>query len=214
MKCLIKSYSSVFVAALILTGLSACNDTGFAEYTASQQDGHPGLETPGGTSTNTDGDGDGDPTPPAPVPPAPVPPAPTPTAPVPPAPTPTAPVPPVGDPTPLPSVAPSPLPPGVTPPTTDTPPTPPVYNPPGKKPPTDDVPPPGNKPPTTPPGVIDDLVSQYGCGGKKISICHVPPGNPGNAHTICIAVQGAVNGHDLDLATCTSSVGDYCGPCK
>jgi hypothetical protein len=34
---------------------------------------------------------------------------------------------------------------------------------------------------------------------KKVLVCHVPPGNPAAAHTICIAAKGAVNGHGLDL---------------
>jgi hypothetical protein len=41
---------------------------------------------------------------------------------------------------------------------------------------------------------------------KKTTICHVPPGNPANAHTICIgnpAVGPHVHHH-----------GDYMGPCK
>lgn len=43
------------------------------------------------------------------------------------------------------------------------------------------------------------------CKKGKVAICHIPPGNPGNAHTICIA-PSAVPAH---LAH-----GDYCGPCK
>jgi hypothetical protein len=42
------------------------------------------------------------------------------------------------------------------------------------------------------------------CKKDKVAICHIPPGNPGNAHTICIA-PSAVPAH---LAH-----GDYCGPC-
>jgi len=41
---------------------------------------------------------------------------------------------------------------------------------------------------------------------KKTTICHVPPGNPANAHTLCIgnpAVGPHVHHH-----------GDYLGPCK
>ncbi|HEY0714210.1 MAG TPA: hypothetical protein VGF45_16125 [Polyangia bacterium] len=41
---------------------------------------------------------------------------------------------------------------------------------------------------------------------KKTTICHVPPGNPANAHTICIgnaAVKAHLAHHD-----------DYLGPCK
>jgi hypothetical protein len=41
---------------------------------------------------------------------------------------------------------------------------------------------------------------------KKTTICHIPPGNPANAHTICVgnaAVPAHVNNH-----------GDSIGPCK
>jgi hypothetical protein len=41
---------------------------------------------------------------------------------------------------------------------------------------------------------------------KKTTICHVPPGNPANAHTLCIgnaAVKAHLSHHD-----------DYLGPCK
>jgi hypothetical protein len=67
-------------------------------------------------------------------------------------------------------------------------------------------------------------VTQYGCvdstaagkasHDKKILICHVPYGNPKAAHSICVAVPGAVNGHGIDVTTCTSPVGDYCGACR
>jgi hypothetical protein len=42
---------------------------------------------------------------------------------------------------------------------------------------------------------------------KKTTICHVPPGNPANAHTLCIgnaAVKHHLKNHD----------GDSLGPCK
>ena len=41
---------------------------------------------------------------------------------------------------------------------------------------------------------------------KKTTICHVPPGNPANAHTLCVgnaAVRAHLSHHD-----------DYLGPCK
>jgi len=49
--------------------------------------------------------------------------------------------------------------------------------------------------------------SNFPCGkdNKKVLICHVPPGNPQNAHEICIspnALDAHLNNHD-----------DYCGPC-
>lgn len=40
----------------------------------------------------------------------------------------------------------------------------------------------------------------------KTTICHIPPGNPANAHTLCVGNQ-AVPAH-LD------NHGDYLGPCK
>jgi len=80
----------------------------------------------------------------------------------------------------------------------------------------------GNGPIT--PAVIDALVTKYGCvdtsdegkssNEKKILVCHVPKGNPRAAHSICIAVPGAINGHGIDPKTCLSPVGDYCGACK
>jgi len=79
-------------------------------------------------------------------------------------------------------------------------------------------------PKVVPPAVVDALVMKYGCvdtsdegkgsNDKKIGICHVPKGNPKAAHMICVAVPGAVNGHGIDVTTCKSPVGDYCGACK
>jgi hypothetical protein len=40
---------------------------------------------------------------------------------------------------------------------------------------------------------------------KKTTICHIPPGNPANAHTLCIG-NPAVGPH-------LSHHGDYLGPC-
>jgi hypothetical protein len=207
--------------------LSGCNQTGF---TASDNTGqaqlemdnsHPDLPT---TTTPTSGDpagtpGTGDtPNTPAPaVTPAPVPEV-TPGVTPPPAPVPAVTPPPA----PVPAVTP-----GATPPPapgdTMTPPPPA----PGKS---------GSNPKPTastcpkktdnsiPPAIIDSLVMKYGCvdssdegkdsNDKKIQICHIPKGNPKAAHALCIAVQGAVNGHGIDLKTCKSPVGDYCGACK
>lgn len=45
---------------------------------------------------------------------------------------------------------------------------------------------------------------------KKVAMCHVPPGNPGNAHVICIATSGC-NGHDNDPGDCVcGTVPDGC----
>jgi hypothetical protein len=53
---------------------------------------------------------------------------------------------------------------------------------------------------------IDTTSCQPGgvCGQGKIAICHIPPGNPGNAHTICVS-PNAVAAH--------LTQGDHCGPC-
>lgn len=40
----------------------------------------------------------------------------------------------------------------------------------------------------------------------KTTICHIPPGNPANAHTLCVGNQ-AVPAH-------LQNHGDYLGPCK
>ncbi len=51
---------------------------------------------------------------------------------------------------------------------------------------------------------FNNLPAAWKCGNKKVYMCHIPPGNPGNAHTICVSVN-AVASH---LAH-----GDYIGPC-
>ncbi len=43
-------------------------------------------------------------------------------------------------------------------------------------------------------------------GQGKITICHVPPGNPANAHSLTVSVNGW-NGHQRHK-------GDYAGPCN
>ncbi len=53
-----------------------------------------------------------------------------------------------------------------------------------------------------------DECSDFPCGNNdnKVLLCHVPPGNPANAHTICIspnAVAAHLENHE----------GDHCGPC-
>lgn len=48
------------------------------------------------------------------------------------------------------------------------------------------------------------------CGNNlnKVLVCHVPPGNPANAHTICISANGvpAHLDHGCHLGTCTAEV--------
>ena len=53
----------------------------------------------------------------------------------------------------------------------------------------------------------DGDCSGFPCGNGKVLICHVPPGNPDNAHTICIS-ENAVPGHFANHK------GDHCGPCE
>jgi hypothetical protein len=53
-----------------------------------------------------------------------------------------------------------------------------------------------------------DDCSGFPCGNNdnKVLLCHVPPGNPGNAQTLCIspsAVAAHLENHE----------GDHCGPC-
>ena len=57
------------------------------------------------------------------------------------------------------------------------------------------------------------VAQQAGCGGfpcgnndNKVLLCHVPPGNPANAHTLCISPK-AVAAH------LESHPGDHCAPC-
>lgn len=33
--------------------------------------------------------------------------------------------------------------------------------------------------------------------GKKVDVCHVPPGNPANAHVINVGVKAAAKGHNV-----------------
>ena len=50
---------------------------------------------------------------------------------------------------------------------------------------------------------------------NKVLICHVPPGNPAAAHTLCIS-RNALFGHGLDLSHSRSSAmhsDDYLGAC-
>ena len=49
--------------------------------------------------------------------------------------------------------------------------------------------------------------SDFPCGNRaqNVQVCHIPPGNPGNANTICIS-PNALDTHFRH--------GDYCGPCR
>lgn len=73
--------------------------------------------------------------------------------------------------------------------------------------------------PTPTPSVAptpSDPISAHSCGkkaDKKIYICHRPPGNPDNEHTLCIAIQGAIHGHGILLDGSPTTTGDYLGKC-
>ncbi len=59
--------------------------------------------------------------------------------------------------------------------------------------------------PSDPEGIALDLRLPGDCDGDgKVTICHRPPGNPGNARTISVSVTAA----DAHLEH-----GDSCGPC-
>ena len=58
------------------------------------------------------------------------------------------------------------------------------------------------------PPAFESIIVDWKCGNnnKKVQVCHVPPGNPNNAHTICIS-KNALAAH-VPLHG-----GDYLGPC-
>jgi len=52
------------------------------------------------------------------------------------------------------------------------------------------------------------------CHADKVLICHIPPGNPGNAHTICVgapAVEPHVTQHHDTLGACPTEGGEVDG---
>ncbi len=59
------------------------------------------------------------------------------------------------------------------------------------------------------PPSFSNIITAWKCGNnnKKVSICHVPSGNPANAHTICVS-KNAVSAHVGNHG------GDYLGPCN
>lgn len=66
---------------------------------------------------------------------------------------------------------------------------------------------------------FDDIIGDWKCGqgdSTKIIICHVPPGNPGNAHDICVSPNAipAHMSHDDDNGTKDDGLSDYLGPCN
>jgi hypothetical protein len=55
-------------------------------------------------------------------------------------------------------------------------------------------------------------VEQYRCGEHKISICHVPPGNSAQRHTLCVGAP-AIAAHLKHHKAHDSQIGDYVGEC-
>lgn len=54
----------------------------------------------------------------------------------------------------------------------------------------------------------DPVTGEPTCGGKKVLICHIPPGNPANAHEICVgapAVAAHVKNHGDPIGPCAPS---------
>lgn len=62
--------------------------------------------------------------------------------------------------------------------------------------------------PDTPCSPEPTCAELFPCGknGDKVEVCHIPPGNPGKAHTICISPD-ALESH-------FENHGDFCGPCE
>lgn len=48
------------------------------------------------------------------------------------------------------------------------------------------------------------IIPEWKCGKNKVYVCKIPPGNPANAHTICVSYN-AVNAH--------LNTGSFLGPC-
>jgi hypothetical protein len=60
----------------------------------------------------------------------------------------------------------------------------------------------------------DQLPVNNTCKNNKIKICHVPYGNPANAHTICVPMNAAINGHGINPdGTPGAHGGDLLGEC-
>jgi hypothetical protein len=116
--------------------------------------------------------------------------------------------PPGGDPQPNPSGSPSPNPSGD--------PNPPGGNPPGGNPPGGN--PPGGNPPGDNPGDDPSLYPcppSYHCGNKEkgcMLLCHIPPGKPSQAKTMCLPVPAAINGHNI-FRDASKQHADYPGAC-
>ena len=55
------------------------------------------------------------------------------------------------------------------------------------------------------------IINNYKCGEhlQKVLVCHVPKGNPSNAHTQCVALEGAINGLQVPLDGSVGPTGNY-----
>ena len=62
-------------------------------------------------------------------------------------------------------------------------------------------------------GITITVINRCGKNDRKSLICHVPPGNPGNEHTICVD-RHALKAHLEDTFPPMAHGGDYCGPCN
>lgn len=72
--------------------------------------------------------------------------------------------------------------------------------------------------PSASPSPLIDLsckdLASCACGPNSIWICHIPPGNPAAAHTICVGIPGALNGHGVTFNGLPGGHGgDYPGHC-
>jgi hypothetical protein len=53
--------------------------------------------------------------------------------------------------------------------------------------------------------LADPVTGAKSCAGKKVLVCHIPPGNPANAHEICVgapAVAAHVSNHGDPIGAC------------
>ena len=59
------------------------------------------------------------------------------------------------------------------------------------------------------PSSYSGLPDEWKCGNNKVIVCHIPPGNPANAHDICVnknAVSAHLNNHGDFLGSCWTMI--------
>jgi hypothetical protein len=62
--------------------------------------------------------------------------------------------------------------------------------------------------------LVCNSAASCSCGNNSIYICHVPPGNPAEKHTLCVGLPGALNGHGITFdGKPGGHGGDYPGVC-